>query len=140
MVLLRRRDSDVTERKQLAVNQDEEMPCSQNEADDNRHSATTPKKEDNIPQVSVVNPLLAYMLFALQSGAAQNVRQAVIAHFLLNAVLDAKTTLGDACDNVILGDKLKRKDSQTRTEPEAHVQDILLALHKLDRMDKLPVV
>ena len=64
----RRRDSDVTERKQLAVNQDEEMPCSQNEADDNRQSATTPNEEDNIPEVSVINPLLAYMLFALQSG------------------------------------------------------------------------
>ena len=140
MVLLRRRDSDVTERKQLAVNQDEEMPCSKNEADDNRHSATTPNEEDNIPEVSVVNPLL----FALQSGAAENARQAVIAHFPLNAVLDAKTTLGDACDNVILEDKLKRKDYQTRTELEAHVQDItkklLIALHRLDRMDKLPVV
>ena len=136
----RRRDSDVTERKQLAVNQDEEMPCSQNEADDNRQLAATPNEEDNIPEVSIVNPLLAYMLFALQSGTAENVRQAVIAHFPLNAVLDAKTALWDACDNVILGDKLKRKDSQTRTELEAHVQDILIALHMLDRMDKLPVV
>ena len=136
----RRRDSDVTERKQLAVNQDEEMPCSQNEADDNRQSATTPNEEDNIPEISVVNPLLAYMLFALQSGTAENVRQAVIAHFPLNAVLNAKTALWDACDNVILGDKLKSKDSQTKTELEAHVQHILIALHKLDRMDKLSVV
>ena len=136
----KRRDSDVTERKQLAVNQDEEMPCSQNEADDNRQSAGTHNEEDNIPEVSVVNPLLAYMLFALQSGTAENVRQAVIAHFPLNAVLNAKTALWDACDNVILGDKLKSKNSQTKTELEAHVQDILIALHKLDRMDKLPVV
>ena len=46
----------------------------------------------------------------------------------------------DACDNVILGDKLKRKDSQTRTELEAHIQDIPNALQKLDRVDRLPVV
>ena len=65
----KRRDSDATERKLLALNQDEDnMPCSQNEADDNRQSATTPNEEDNIPSVSVVNPLLAYMLFALKSG------------------------------------------------------------------------
>ena len=107
------------------------MPCSQNEADDNRQLATTPNEADNIPEVSIVNPLLAYMLFALQSGTAENVRQAVIAHFPLNAVLDAKTALWDACDNVILGDKLKRKDSQTRTELEAHVQDILIAINNI---------
>ena len=96
------------------------MPCSQNEADDNRHSATTPSEEDNIPEFSVDNPLLAYMLFALQSGTVENVGQAVIAHFPINSVLDAKTALWDACDIVTLGDKLKRNDSQTRTELEAH--------------------
>ena len=137
----KRRDSDATERKLLALNQDEDnMPCSQNEADYNRQSATTRNEEDNIPSVSVLNPLSAYMLFALKSGTAENVRLAVIAHFPLNVVLDAKTAMWAACDNAILGDKLKRQDSQTRTKLEAHVQDILIALHKLDRMDKLPVV
>ena len=73
-----------------------------------------------------------YALFSMQAGTADNIRVAVTGHIPLNAIVGAKNLLWNACDPEIIGEKAKRKDSASRTESEAHVQDILHGLQKLD--------
>ena len=90
--------------------------------------------------MNIVNPLLAYILFSLHSGTVENVRNAVIDHFPLDIIINAKNILWDSCDHKLIGEKIKRKGSTICTENEANVTDILSALQKLDRSNKLPNV
>ena len=77
----------------------------------------------------------------MQAGTADNIRVAVTGHFPLNVIVEVKNLLWNACDLIeIIGEKAKRKDSASRTGCEAHVQDILHGLQKLERNDKLPCV
>ena len=112
------------------------------EEDKNTRENNTNNTDDNeeTNEVNIVNPLLAYILFSLHSGTVENVRNAVIDHFPLDIIINAKNILWDSCDRKLIGEKIKRKGSTIRTENEANVTDILSALQKLDRSDKLPNV
>ena len=48
--------------------------------------------------------------------------------------------LWNSCDNKVIGEQINRKGSTARTEHEAHVTDIISALQKIDRDEKLPNV
>ena len=85
-----------------------------------------------------MQPLLSYIAFSMNSGTIDSIQKAVLGHFSLNQVIEAKTTLWNVADTQIIGDKMKRKDSTARTECEAHIHDILAALVTLDRMDLMP--
>ena len=76
----------------------------------------------------------------MQAGTADNIRVTVTGHYPLDAIVEAKNLLWNACDPEIIGEKAKRKDSASRTGCEAHVQDILHGLQKLDKNDQLPCV
>ena len=43
-------------------------------------------------------------------------------------MIEAKNTLWDKCNNVIIGEKIRRDDSSTRSETDANIQDIITAL------------
>ena len=88
----------------------------------------------------IVQPLLAYIVFALQSGTVSNIKNAIIGHFTLDQIIQAKETLWAHCGNDIIGEKQTRKDSTARSAKEAHVTDILSAWTKLDRADATPPV
>ena len=89
---------------------------------------------------AIVQPVLAYMVFALQSGTITNIKNAIIGHFTLDQIIQAKDTLWLHCGNEVIGEKQKRKESNSRSAKEAHVSDLLSAWSKLDRADATPVV
>ena len=86
----------------------------------------------------VIQPLLSYILFSMSSGTVTNIIRAVVNHFTLDDIEEAKNVLWAKCDNSLIGTKQNRRDSTARTEKEAHVQDIINALQRLDATDKVP--
>lgn len=90
----------------------------------------------------LVDALLAYVWFSLQGGTAENVRLAALGHFSPDQISHAKNLIWDKCsDHInIIGEKIKRKDSTTRSEKEANIQDIIVALNKLDKADVVPKI
>ena len=84
--------------------------------------------------------LLAYMAYALQSSTAEHVRTVITGHFTVADITEAKMTLWKQCGGEIIGvDMPRRRDSNARSIAEAHVQDMLMAMNKLDNADKLPL-
>ena len=88
----------------------------------------------------IVSPLLPYMLFSLQSGTEENVQRAVLGNFTAAQIIEAKDLLWDKCEEQHIGKKCCRVGSSMRPEHEAHLQDIFLALDKLDKLQKMPTV
>lgn len=95
---------------------------------------------DSTPTDVLLEPLLAYTVFSLQSATCEHVRRAVLGHFTNEQIVAAKDALWTKCDHQIIGDKPRRRDSLSRPEKEAHLQDILTALGKLDKAAKVPAV
>lgn len=116
-------------------------PLSQ-KGQDSEHSTTQEVKDNGDRQEApvIIQPLLAYMQFSLQSGTQDNVKAAVLGHFTADQILDAKIALWDGSAMDIIGPMARRKDSTVRSEKEAHCQDILIALSKLDKADCLPTI
>ena len=82
--------------------------------------------------------LLSYASSAVQNSAIENIKSAILEHFSLQEISNAKDILWEKCDVTIIGDKLKRRDSSVRSEKEANVHDLMVALTKLDNSDLLP--
>ena len=102
---------------------------------------TTHISDDNPSNENIlIQPLLSYVLFSLQNSTVDNVRNAVLGHFSEDAVIDAKNSLWANSDSTIIGEKPRRKDSVARSEKEAHTQDIINALVKLDKAEKMPTI
>ena len=80
------------------------------------------------------------MVFALQSGSVSNIKNAIIGHFTLDQISQAKDARWIHCGNEIIGEKQTRKDSTSRSAKEAHVSDLLNAWTKLDRAEATPTV
>ena len=70
--------------------------------------------------------------------AIENIKSAILGHFSLQEISNAKDILWEKCDVTIIGDKLKRRDFSVRSEKEANVHDLMVALTKLDNSDILP--
>jgi hypothetical protein len=86
----------------------------------------------------VFHPLLTFAACCILHSPIDLIRKNIIGKFTLEDVLNAKDKLWEIGDSDILGDKLVRKASTSRSEADAHVSDILQGLSKLDKMDKLP--
>ena len=83
--------------------------------------------------------ILAHATYALQSANVGNVRSAVIEHCSANEIAKAKQELWLRCSGDIFGaDMPRRRDTSARTIEEAHLQDILTALQKLENANQLP--
>ena len=87
-----------------------------------------------------MQPVLAYMVFALQSGSVSNIKNAIMGHFTTEQIYEGKDTLWSHCDITLIGDKQSWKDSTVRSAKEAHVSDILNAWAKLDKADATPTI
>ena len=94
----------------------------------------------NTEQVSkpIVQPVLSYIIFTMQSATIDNIKKTVLSHFPAEAILEAKHALWNNCELTVIGEKSNRQDSSKRSEKEAHVNDILCALQKLDKYNKVP--
>ena len=84
--------------------------------------------------------LMAYISYAMQNSAIENIQQVVLGNFTAQAVNSSKDLLWEKCDLSIIGEKVKRRDSQVRTDKEANLHDIFSALVKLDKQNKLPKI
>ena len=87
-----------------------------------------------------LDPVIGYIVFSLQSGSIENVKNAVLGHFTEEQISLAKDILWSHCDSKIIGLRPKRKDSPSRSVREADVMDILQAWAKLETSDNLPMV
>ncbi len=87
-----------------------------------------PDRHDHI----IMDPLLAYCVFAMQSGTMDKVKTAVMGYFHTDAINIAKTTLWSKCNHDIIGAEQKHKNTGNRSKSEADVEDILRALTQLD--------
>ena len=81
----------------------------------------------------LLQPLIAYAIFAFQSGTFNNIKLAIMGHISEQQIVEAK----DFCRTATLGEKIKIKSTASRSEMEAHTIDILNAITKLDKSDKL---
>ena len=88
----------------------------------------------------LIQPVLSYLVYALQSGPLDNVKLAAIGYFTDDQISEAKDALWNHCGSEIIGNKPKRKELQSRSVREAHIMDILTAWAKLESCDKLPTV
>ena len=88
----------------------------------------------------LIQPVLGYILFSMQSASAENVKLAAMGHFIDSDICDAKDMLWYFCGTKYIGEKKVRKDSNTRSEKEDHLADIINALIKLDKANKVPTI
>ena len=64
----------------------------------------------------------------------------VLGSFTAAQIIEAKNLLWDKCEEQHIGKKCHRVGSSMCLEYEAHLQDIFLALDKLDKMQKCPLL
>jgi hypothetical protein len=88
----------------------------------------------------IIQPVLAYIVFSLQGGTVEKVKNAVLGFFSNEQIQAAKDCLWEKGDKATIGEKQRRKDSAARTEKEANVLDIISALSKLDEKDQMPCI
>ena len=86
----------------------------------------------------ILNPLLTYIVYGLNSGTTSAVKRAVLGHFTDEKVSQAKDILFDNCDKEIIGDKKKRVTTSARSNTEANLDDIIAATQLLCPKRKLP--
>ena len=88
---------------------------------------------------TIMQPILAYATYAMQSATVDNVRSAVLAHCTAIEIVEAKQVLWLRCGGDIIGSEMpRRRDTPARSIEEAHIHDILTALQKLDSADQPP--
>ena len=88
----------------------------------------------------LLQPLLAYILFSLQSGSVDKVKLAVIGYFTDQQIHDAKESLWAHCGPSVIGKKQQRRNNNSRSIKEANTLDIINALNALDKENKLPII
>ena len=88
--------------------------------------------------ITIVNALIAYTLYALQSATVSNVARAIIGHYTQQQITDAKNRLWRQWN--IIGEKKWRRDSSVRPDKDANVEVVTSALHKLDKAGMLPSI
>ena len=88
----------------------------------------------------LIEPVLSYMVYALQSGTVENVKLATVRYFATEQISEAKDSLWAHCNNDIIGKKQRINDTNSRSVSEAHISDIITAWGKLENKDSLPIV
>jgi hypothetical protein len=69
--------------------------------------------------VTINDSLLAYTMFSLQTGTADNVKKAVLGFFTPDQIARSKDILWNKVDNcTIIGKKMARKTSNQRKKEE----------------------
>jgi hypothetical protein len=87
----------------------------------------------------IINTVLAYIAFSMLSSSCDAIKRAVVGFFTLQQIVEAKDMLWELLSKDVTGDKFHRRDSQLRSEAEAHTSDIISVLQKMDRENKMPM-
>jgi hypothetical protein len=117
---------------------------SNHEKENDAISKDTDEKElgynaDGSPPM-INEPLLAFIVFAMQSGTIENTKKAVLGFFTADRILKAKGTLWRYSCNIMIGKKVARRSTDVRPEEEANLVDIIMAIQKLDKLEKMPEI
>ena len=80
--------------------------------------------------IGINNAVLAYIHYGISSASPENVKEVACTHFTLEEIVYAKDKLWKECS---LGEPLPRNNSKGRKKSEAHLQDIINEIYKLDR-------
>ena len=118
------------------------------EQDDNtRSNAQVDKRTpENKPECeagdrqTILNPLLCYLTYGLNSGTPSHVKSAVFGAFTSQEITSAKNILFNQRDTDIIGENIKRQSTNTRSKEEANIHDIVQAIIQLDNSQKLPTM
>ena len=86
----------------------------------------------------LIQPVISYIVFSMQSGSVENIKNATVGFFSDDDITAAKYDLWAHCGSAIIGEKKKRKETNTRSAKEANVIDIINACSHLDKYDCLP--
>ena len=73
----------------------------------------------------LLEPVLAYVHYALQSGTAENIKRAVTGFFTEDVIMQAKVALFDKCDVSVIGSIKHRREGDTRSRNDANCKDII---------------
>ena len=87
----------------------------------------------------IFNPLLCYVVSARNNSRKNDIAHLVSGFFSAEAIENAKTELWNNASHDIIGTELRRRNTDDRSSKEAHVQDIIDALRKLEDADALPL-
>jgi len=87
----------------------------------------------------ILNPLLAYVHFSLQSGTSDSTKKAVLGFFPTEAIAEAKEVLHTNVNNDIIGTIQHRRNGDTRSRAMADIKDIIAAMLKIDSSSHTPI-
>lgn len=89
------------------------------------------------PKVPVINTILAHVSIALDSSTSASVHKLISATYCLEEIIEAKKLLWA---NSSLGEYKNRKSSNTRTEKDANIKDVIDGLKELDDKGDTPCI
>ena len=105
-------------------------------ADENCERADVNMRNQNDNSELMLESLLSYILFFLQSSTLENITKAVLGHYIPRSRFSTqKKYYGE-----LIGQKVRKRGSNVRSEQDANLQDIIAALIKLGKVDELPCV
>ena len=122
-----------------------EAASTENEADD--QSDVGPVEEDMDDgdvrtryKETLIDPVLTFVIFAMNNSPMSLVANTLVQFYTAEELTFAKNKLWDCCDNIIIGQYTKRRDSTSRSVQEVLALDITGAIQKLDTVGSLPNV
>ena len=96
------------------------------------------------PNISVekvlIEPVIACIVFSMQSGTFDNIKNATLGAFTEAEISSAKDDLWTHCESRIIGEKKRRKETSSHTIKVANIINIMQAISQLDKSDSLPNV
>ena len=95
------------------LSSDDTVPKQRMENDNSNEVINNNKDNTNIMSENpVMQPLLAYVAFSMNSGSIDSIWKAVLGHFTLSQIVEAKNVLWHIPSiNELIGEKIARKNS-----------------------------
>ena len=116
---------------------DGDTEATDNDTDGEQHSMDLERDNDRSPspqqsdsRIVIINTVLAYIHYGISSATADNVLEVVRSHFTEKEIISAKETLWRECD---LGEPQSRYNSKGRRALDAHADDIVNEMYKVER-------
>ena len=119
--------TEIPPANEYAENLRVELP---DESDDQHHELDGDRSDLN--NITIQDPLLAYITFAFHSGTRENIRRAVLGHFSPNVIHNSKDKLWTHCGTSIFGLNTARRGSPTKPKQDFELDDILDSLATMD--------
>ena len=96
-------------------------------------------KDNSVHSQVILDPILTYVANSVSNSPIDSIRVACREFYTLTEVNAAKELLWSVGDPGVLPPLIKRRDSAKANEMEKVIEDIVLAIQKLDTAEKLPL-